>query len=108
MVVLAMDVIGYCASHRYKLGSGSDRKEPSLRNGQLEQLVQGHPSFAAQHPSLFIEGYKPAEARRVKQKTFLVKAAVAIASTLTIRQDQLLERPKVRQFMSPVNRNHSE
>src|SRR5271168_1192123 len=68
MMVLAVDVVGNRSSNSYVFRPRAHGQKPSPRYGKIENLRQGHPSFAAQPAGLGIERDEAIQVRRLQQR----------------------------------------
>src|SRR5271163_4185267 len=81
MMVLAVDVVGNRSSNSYVFRPRAHGQKPSPRYGKIENLRQGHPSFAAQPAGLGIERDEAIQVRRLQQGPMLQQANVAVAAS---------------------------
>src|SRR5438105_14051429 len=85
VVILAVDVVGDCSPHRYKLRSGHDRQEPAFRQKDADDFPEEHSCFASERAAERIEIDEPVQAIGCKDYAVGLETTVAIAATLAMR-----------------------
>lgn len=91
MVVLAMHVIGDCASHGDIASARRHRQKPALWQDQFDDFRQGDARFATQYAIARIKGDEAIEPACAQQGPIRIKATVAITTSVAAGQGLAIE-----------------
>ena len=87
MMVLAVNVIRYGSTERYKFCSRGDWKEPSLRDKYMQNRCKANPALCSQDSRCRIKSEKVIEGRGFNDRVIVINAAVAVAPSESVRED---------------------
>ncbi|MCY1379043.1 hypothetical protein D9M69_667270 [compost metagenome] len=87
VMVLAVNVISERAADGDKCGAWRHRKKEPMRNGTGQNVAERNARLAGHHAGAGIEGENPRMSTVVDQHAQIVVATVAIAATVTERQE---------------------
>src|SRR5260370_10030521 len=79
VMILTVNVVGDDSADSNEARARRDGKKPSFRKEYIENIGKAGATFAAQHPSRFVEPAHPVEATAVAQFSAGVETGVAVA-----------------------------
>jgi len=86
MMIFAVNVIGYRPADSNKTSSRRNGKEPAFRKKHIDDFREANSTFAAHHPTRFVEAKNAVQPAAVNQLATIIEARVAITAPQSMWQ----------------------